>query len=332
MRSPMRAPATRASLWRRLVPDPFLILLVATVAVGLLLPARGEALDSVGMVATAAIVLLFFLHGVRLPREAVVAALGHWRLHITILAISFVAFPLIGLAMARAGHDLMQPGLWLGFLFLCALPSTVQSSIAFTSIAGGNVAAAVCAAAASNLVGILLTPVIVAALTGAQGGHIDLSGIGGIVVELLLPFVAGHLARPWLGQWAAQRQRLLGMTDRGTIVLAVYVAVAEAVGADAFKQLGMMELGVLVVLLAVLLAIVLAGSWVGARRLGFTREDAIVILFCGSKKGLVTGIPMARVLFGGPQLGLVILSVMLFHQMQLMVCAAIARRLSEPKE
>lgn len=330
----MRAPASRPPLWRRLVPDPFLILLLATVALGLLLPARGVALEGIGMVSTAAIVLLFFLHGVRLPREAVIAALAHWRLHVTILAISFVAFPLIGLAMATAGHGLMQPGLWLGFLFLCALPSTVQSSIAFTSIAGGNVAAAVCAAAVSNLVGILVTPLIVAALTGAQGGGggIDLSGIGGIVVELLLPFVAGHLLRPWLGRWAARRQRLLSLTDRGTIILAVYVAVAEAVGAGAFEQLPLAELAILFVLLAVLLAIVLAGSWAGARWLGFARADAIVVLFCGSKKGLVTGIPMARVLFAGPQLGLVILPVMLFHQMQLMACAAIARRLGEPEQ
>jgi sodium/bile acid cotransporter 7 len=61
-----------------------------------------------------------------------------------------------------------------------------------------------------------------------------------------------------------------------------------------------------------------------SRRLGFSREDEITIVFCGSKKSLSSGIPMAKVFFAPGALGMVILPLMLFHQIQLMVCAVLA--------
>jgi sodium/bile acid cotransporter 7 len=313
-------------LLRRIFPDPFIVVLILTVVLATVLPARGAIASTVSIVATAAIVLLFFLHGVRLPRENLTAALVHWRLHLTILAASFVFLPLLGLALAKAFPGLLPQSLWTGVLFLCALPSTVQSSIAFTSMAGGNVAGTVTAAAASNLLGIVLTPVIIGSLAQVQGGAVSLAGVWKIVLQLLLPFTLGHLCRPWLGAWAAQRKALLSYTDRGTIVLAVYSAFSAAVIAGIWRSVPVSSLAVLLGVCAVILAVALTVTRSSARMLGFAREDEISVVFCSSHKSLVSGVPMARVLFAGPEVGVAVLPVMIYHQMQLMVSAWIARR------
>jgi sodium/bile acid cotransporter 7 len=310
---------------RKLI-DPFLVILVSTVILASLIPARGAAAVGVDAVAMAAIVLLFFLHGARLARENLMAALGHWRLHLTILLITFALFPLLGLALSSTVHELLPGGLWTGVLFLCALPSTVQSSIAFTSIARGNVAGTVASAATSNLLGIGLTPVIVGLMTQAHGGAVSVSGIWRIVEELLVPFAAGHLLRPWIGGWVARNRKLLGLTDRATVVLAVYSAFSAAVVQGIWHQVSLLNLLLLVLVNAVLLTAVLLLSRLIARRLGFNKEDEISIVLCGSKKSLVSGVPMARVLFAPGAVGAIVLPVMVFHQMQLMVCAWLAKR------
>jgi sodium/bile acid cotransporter 7 len=312
-----------------LVFDPMLSVLLVAIAIAVFLPATGTPRQLVGDLSTAAIVLLFFLHGVRLSREAVVAGLTHWRLHLTILACTYALFPLLALSGAAALPGLLEPGLWLGILFLAVLPSTVQSSIAFTSIAGGNVPGAVCSAAASNLLGVALTPALIALLAEARGGNaFSLASVGLIVVQILLPFVVGHLARPWLGAWAAGRRRLLSFVDRGTIVLAVYVAFSDATVEGLWRRLPATELLTLVTVCAVFLGLILLLTGAIARLLGFAREDRVAILFCGSKKSLATGVPMARVLFPGSELGLIVLPLIIFHQLQLVACAVIARRLA----
>jgi sodium/bile acid cotransporter 7 len=215
-------------------------------------------------------------------------------------------------------------------LFVTTLSSTVQSSIAFTSIARGNVPAAVCAATASNLLGILLTPLLVSlvlhkgGMTGGSAGGLD-SALN-IVVQLLLPFVAGQLLRPWIGGWAARHNKMLGLVDRGSILLAVYSAFGAAVVEGIWHLFPLPQLGALVLVNAMLLALVLAITTFSSRLLGFARADEIVVVFCGSKKSLAAGIPMATVLFGASTVGVVLLPIMIFHQMQLMVCAMLARR------
>jgi solute carrier family 10 (sodium/bile acid cotransporter), member 7 len=306
--------------------DPFLLTLLLTVGLASFLPVHGRSADLVSAAATAAIMLLFFLHGARLARENLVAALGHWRLHLTILAITFVLFPILGLLLSRAVPGLLPPELWIGVLFLCALPSTVQSSIAFTSIARGNVAGAIASAAASNLIGIGLTPIVVGLLTEAHGGGVSFSGVWKIVLQLLLPFASGHALRPWIGGWVARHKTLLFYTDRSTIILSVYSAFSAAVIDGIWKQVRPLQLAALLLVCAVLLAAILFLSQKTARQMGFSTEDEIAIMFCGSKKSLVSGVPMARVLFAGPAVGPVVLPIMIFHQMQLMVCAWLARR------
>lgn len=307
--------------------DPFIVALFACVVLASLLPVSGAPAVWLDGVTTAAIVLLFFLHGVRLRRDALIAGLGHWRLHLLILAITYAAFPLLGLGLRLLGEPLMTPSLWLGVLFICVLPSTVQSSIAFTSIAGGNVAASLCAAAFSNLLGVLLTPLLVGLVMQIDGSH-GMSGahVARIALLLLAPFVVGHLLRPWLGDWADRRKTLLSFTDRGTILLAVYGSFSAAVVSGLWRQVDAAQLAVLVGVCCLLLALVLGLTFAVARLAGFDRADQIAIVFAGSKKSLASGVPMARVLFPGAAAGPMLLPIMIFHQIQLVVCAWLARR------
>ena len=312
---------------RRFLPDHFTCALIATVVLATVLPCRGAAAGVFEVLTDMAIALLFFLHGAKLSREAVVAGATHWRLHLTVLASTFVLFPLLGWLLRPVLAPLVTPDLYLGVLFLCALPSTVQSSIAFTSIARGNVAAAICSASASSLLGIFLTPLLVGLMLESHGqGGMSWDAIGAIVLQLLVPFVAGQVAQRWIGGWVARHRGLVAYVDQGSILLVVYTAFSAAVLQGLWKQVPLPVLGGLLLVNAVLLAIALLATRYGARALGFDRADEITIVFCGSKKSLASGVPMAKVLFAGHPLGTIVLPIMLFHQIQLMTCAVLARR------
>ncbi|MGG8405933.1 bile acid:sodium symporter family protein, partial [Streptomyces sp. 12297] len=277
--------------------------------------------------ATGAVALLFFLYGARLSAREALDGLRHWRLHLTVLAATFVVFPLLGLAARGLVPHLLSPDLYSGFLFLCLVPSTVQSSIAFTSMARGNVPAAICAGSFSSLAGILLTPLLAALLLGSGAGGFSLDSLLKIVVQLLLPFLAGQLLRNRISGFLTRRKKVLGYVDRGSILLVVYTAFSAGMVAGVWHRVSAARLGSLVLVEAVLLAVMLLLTWYGAKRLGFSREDRIAIQFAGSKKSLAAGLPMASVLFGA-QASLAVLPLMLFHQMQLMACAVIARHRS----
>jgi sodium/bile acid cotransporter 7 len=316
---------TLSSLLRRLNVDPYILAILSMVGLAAVLPVQGPSAVVAGHVTQAAIAVLFFLHGARLAPRAALAGARHWRLHVLVLASTFLLFPALGLAAQKLAPGLLPAPLWMGLILLCVLPSTVQSSIAFTSIAGGNVPAALCAATASNLLGMVLTPLLAGLLLSAQGG-VSASGIGTIVVQLLLPFLAGQLARPWIGAWAARNKRVLGLVDRGSILMVVYVAFSEGVVSGIWHQLDPSRLGILLAVNVALLAAVLGLTTAASRLLGFSRDDEVTIVFCGSKKSLASGLPMATVLLAGQQVGLLVLPLMLFHQVQLMACAALARR------
>ncbi|WP_250634034.1 bile acid:sodium symporter family protein [Pinirhizobacter soli] len=312
---------------RRFLPDGFTSALVLTVIIASLLPCRGVAATVFDWVTDLAIALLFFLHGAKLPRQAVVEGARHWRLHAVVLASTFVVIPLLGLALKPLLAPLVTPELYLGVLFLCTLPSTVQSSIAFTSIARGNVPAAIVSASASSLIGILVTPLLVGLIISTSGhGGLSVDAVGAIVLQLLLPFVAGQVAQRWIGEWVQKYKDWLGFVDRGSILLVVYTAFSAAVLQGLWKQMPAPVLAGLLIVDAVILALALLITRYGARALGFSREDEITIVFCGSKKSLASGVPMAKVIFAGHPLGSIVLPVMLFHQIQLMVCAVLARR------
>ena len=313
--------------WSRLRPDNFTLALLGTVLLASFLPLHGPAAMVLDDVTDVAIAALFFLHGARLPRESIMGGLLHWRLHLTILACTFVLFPLFGLSFKPLDGWLLTPELYIGVLFLCALPSTVQSSIAFTSLARGNVPAAVVSASLSSILGVFLTPLLLALLAGTAGGmHNPGQAILSIMLQLLVPFVAGHLLRPWIARWVERQRALLRYTDQGTILLVVYSAFGEAVNEGLWSKTPLLSLLTVAVVAAVLLGIAMPTIAFLSRRLGFNREDRITILFCGSKKSLATGVPMAKVLFAGGSLGAIVLPIMIYHQIQLIVCAVIAQR------
>ncbi|MEU6391537.1 bile acid:sodium symporter family protein [Streptomyces sp. NPDC046939] len=317
---------------RRLPVDPYIVALLATVGVAALLPARGTAADVASGASTGAVAFLFFLYGARLSTREAMDGLRHWRLHVTVLACTFVVFPLLGLAARGLVPALLPENLYEGLLFLTLVPSTIQSSIAFTSIARGNVPAAICAGSFSSLAGIVLTPLLAAALLGNSGGGFSADSLVKIVLQLLVPFVAGQLLRRWVGGFLARHKKVLGYVDRGSILLVVYTAFSEGMVQGIWHQVSAVRLIGLLGVEAVLLAVMLAATWYGAKALGFGRADRIAIQFAGSKKSLASGLPMASVLFGA-HASLAVLPLMLFHQMQLMVCAVIAkRRAKDPEE
>jgi len=239
------------------LPDNFTLLLVATVALATLLPAQGVAARFFDDFTTFAIGLLFFLHGAKLSRDAIRAGISHWRLHLLVFACTFVLFPLLGLALKPLLQPLVTRELYVGVLFLCVLPATVQSAIAFTSIARGNIPAAVCSASASTMLGVFVTPVLVGlvVLPHSAGSTNAFDSIGHILMQLMLPFVAGHLLRPWISGWLEERKQVLGLVDRGSILLVVYTAFSAAVIEGLWKQVPLQALAGLLVVCAVILAL-----------------------------------------------------------------------------
>lgn len=318
----------RPGFLSRLKPDWYLILIVLMGVAATILPARGSAADALGWVTKVAIGVVFFLHGARLSREAVIRGLVHWRLHLVILAATFAAFPLLTLGLAAAPAWITPPELAAGLILVGCLPSTIQSSIAFVGVARGNVPAAVAAASASNILGVFITPLLVGALLHAEGS-MSPTAIWSIVLQILVPFVAGQALRPWIGEWVSRHAKVLGKLDRGTILLVVYVAFSEAVVEGVWSRLGALDLVRLLILCAGLLTAVLGLTVLAARMLGFSKEDEIAIVFCGSKKSLASGAPMAAALFTPAVAGVAMIPLMVFHQMQLMACAAIAQRYAD---
>jgi len=219
--------------------------------------------------------------------------------------------------------------MYLGIVYLCVLPATVQSAISMVSIAKGNVAAAICSASGSTLLGVLFTPFMVGWLindTNEVSGTLGMAGR--IFVQLMLPFLVGHLLHPYAQKWLKQFGRVIPFVDRGSILLIVYTAFSAAIVQGLWSQVTWADLGALLLVCAVLLAIVLWLSLRLARMMGFDRADQITVMFCGSQKSLASGIPMAQILFSASAVGFMVLPLMLFHQMQLMVCSMLAQHWS----
>lgn len=308
--------------------DGFILAILAAVLLAAIFPARGTVADVLDWVVVAAIALLFFLYGARLhPREAL-AGLKHWRLHLTILTFTFVMFPIVGFALRPIVEPIVGHDLYLGLLFLCLVPSTVQSSIAFTSMARGNVAGAIVSASASNILGVILTPLLVVALMSSSSDSVTISGgsIVQIMLQILLPFIIGQLARPLVTPILQRYAEPTRYVDRGSIVLVVFAAFSEGVRNGIWSVVGPWQVVAVGVIAVVLVVVMLFLTGWLPPKLGFDRADTIAIQFCGTKKSLATGLPMATVLFGGSTVGLIVLPLMIFHQVQLIICSWLATR------
>lgn len=313
----------------RLLFDNFTLILIGVVLAATFMPVHGEGANIFEWITALAIALLFFMHGAKLSRQAILAGAMHWRLHLLVFAFTFLLFPILGWTLRPLLEPLLGQPLYVGMLFLCVLPGTVQSAIAFTSIARGNVPAAICSASASSLIGIAMTPLLLKVALDAQDTGSSFAMLDSVIkigLQLLLPFAIGHLLRPWIGSWIDRNRSWLSSVDQGSILLVVYTAFSASVVAGLWQAVDPRTLMILTLLCSLLLAVVLALTTWLARWLHFSKEDEITIVFCASKKSMATGVPMAQVLFAGSAIGPALLPLMIFHQFQLMVCAVLAKR------
>nr|WP_271211080.1 bile acid:sodium symporter family protein [Rhodococcus wratislaviensis]GLK36795.1 putative Na+-dependent transporter [Rhodococcus wratislaviensis] len=310
--------------------DGFVLGIVAVAILGSVFPVSGTGQTVLDWATRIAIGILFLLYGARLSPQEALKGLKHWRLHSVVFAATFVLFPLIGLALRILVPGVLSEDLYTGILYLCLVPSTVQSSIAFTSIAKGNVAGAIVSASFSNLIGVFVTPALVILLMNTTGdAHVDFSSILDIVLQLLLPFFVGQLIRPFVIDWLQKYSEPTRIVDRGSIFLVVFSAFSASMNEGVWHTVTVWQVMGVVLVCSVVLAVVLAVTALAGRKLGFSVPDRIVIVFCGSKKSLATGLPMASVLFVGQPVGLIVLPLMIFHQIQLIVCAALAQQYSK---
>jgi sodium/bile acid cotransporter 7 len=280
------------------------------------------------IVTKAGVALIFFLHGLTLSFAALRAGVLNWRLHVFVQASTYVLFPLLGLGLNALLGPRVSPELALGLFFLCALPSTVSSSVAMTAVARGNVAGAVFNATLSSLVGIVLTPLWITWVMRTTGAAPD---IGPVMLDLLkwlvLPLVVGQGLRPWLGARVQAHKARIGLVDRGTILLLVYTSFCDSFQQGVWTGHGVGQVVLMAVVCTVLFAVVMGLTAFVSRALGFGRADQIAAIFCGSKKTLASGVPMAKLIFGThPGLGLILLPIMIYHPLQLIVCGVLAQR------
>lgn len=314
------------SYLKRFGIDTYMLLLLATVLAGVLLPAQGVAADGLRQGTFWAVSLLFFLYGAKLDPSAVRDGMLNWRLQGLTFGATYLMFPLLGLLLAAVFGPLLGPTVTLGILFLAVLPSTVQSSIAFTSIAGGDVPAAICAASVSNIVGVVLTPALVALLLHQGDGGISFNAVTKIGMQILLPFVLGQLLRPWVGGFVKRHTVLTMIVDRGSIMLIVYSAFSASTVSGLWASIPLSTLILLFGVVWLFLALSM-GAMVGAGRAArLSYPSRAVLFYCGSTKSLASGLPIATALFAPAIVGAIVLPLMIYHMSQLLVCAFVAQR------
>ncbi|MCF2706250.1 bile acid:sodium symporter [Arcanobacterium haemolyticum] len=305
--------------------DPLITGIIVALIAGLLVPLPRGVLGVVSDLADVGVGAVFLVYGMRLRTREVFAGLTNIRVQSLVLGATYILFPILGFAAGRLLAPWLGEGFAVGFLFLSLLPSTIQSSVTFVSIARGNVGAAVCAATISNILGMFITPLLVLRLLNVGGA--DTGGLASVLTKLLLPFIIGQLLQPIVGEWWRAHKRVVKTIDTSSIVLIVFSATCSATASGAWAGISVWTLALLLALSAVLLGVMLALTWWGGKAAGLNREDNIVLLMCGSKKSLAPGLPMAKALFAPHVVGAIIVPVVVFHQLQLMVCAVIARRL-----
>ncbi|ADE87373.1 bile acid:sodium symporter family protein [Rhodobacter capsulatus] len=306
--------------------DTYMLLLLAMVLAGVFLPAGGALAAGLKQVTWGAVWLLFFLYGAKLDPRTVRAELLNWRLQGLTFGATYLLFPLLGIGFAAVFAPVLGPDVTLGLLFLSVLPSTVQSSIAFTALAGGNVPGAICAASVSNLIGVALTPLLVTLLMHRAGGGTSLGAVAGIGTQILLPFALGQILRPRIGGLVARHKRLTMAVDRGSILLIVYAAFSAGTIAGLWQAIPALRLILLAGVIALFLALGMAAMVMAGRACRLPTADRAALFYCGATKSIATGLPIAAALFPADQVGAIVLPAMLYHMSQLLVCAFLAQR------
>lgn len=315
---------------KRFLPDRFVTLMVLSALLGFLLPGlgAGDGPLRLGLVTKLGIGLVFFLHGANLAPENLLAGLKKWQVHVLIQATTFAMFPIFGVIIFWGLAPVLPESLRLGFFFLAALPSTISSSVAMTVLGRGNVPVAVFNATLSGLLGLVLTPAMVSVVVATGSVQFSLvDAVINIALTLLAPFIVGQMARPLIKTVLTKHKPVVSLLDRGVILLIVFTSFASSTAGGIWSRFSAVEFSATIILVLVLLALAFGFTILASRRLGLSREDEVAVVFCGSTKSLANGAPIAQILFAGsPLLGVILLPVMLYHQLQLVGCALMAQR------
>lgn len=312
----------------------FIILLLLSIVGAWLAPEFGMPNEwfSPSEVAGWGVSVIFFFYGLKLSPEKLRAGLSNIKLHSLIQLSTFVLFPLLVLGVMYLVPDWRTNYyLWLGVYFVATLPSTVSSSVVMVSIARGNIPAAIFNASISSLIGVALTPALMSFFISAQTGGNTLSDIVlKLILQVVVPVGAGIFLNRYWGSFADRHKVLLSRFDQGVIIAIVYTAFCEGFSSGIFESVSTVELVVLTLGLTALFVAVYGIVYALCNWLKFNREDRITALFCSSKKSLVHGTVMSRVIVADPSMvSIILLPIMIYHAMQLIVVSGIAKRLGK---
>jgi sodium/bile acid cotransporter 7 len=304
--------------------DPMVKLIVAAIALATLLPATGQSRAIAQSVANAAVFILFLLYGMRLSRREVLAGLGNHRLLVPLTIFVFIAMSAAGWLLWQAGGAFLPATLALGFLYLGVLPSTVQSATAYSSLAGGNVASSVVAAALLNILGVFISAPIFSLLAGSGAVAFHGEALIKVLTMLLLPFVIGQILQTFMRGWVAGHRQTITYMDRSSIGIAVYVAFSGAVEQHIWSAVGLAAWAWLLAGCAIMLAFGYGGAWLLGGALRLPHGDRVSMLFAGAQKSIAMGAPLATVLFPPAIAGVMLLPLLAYHLAQMVVAAPIA--------
>jgi len=325
-----------SDLAKRVGLDGFIIALIGMIILAWLWPAGGEKRSPLRLTAIAnyGVSVIFFFYGLRLDIESLKSGISKWRLHLVVHLATFVLFPLLVLSFQAFFKNNSSATLWLGVFFLASLPSTVSSSVVMVSIARGNIPAAIFNASISSLLGVFITPLWIGIVIHLNTGDYNLSVvIGKLILQVLVPVVLGILLHKKMGGFAGRYRKRLRYFDQTIILLIVYTSFCESFARKMFSGFSLATLFIVAACMIALFLVVYNFIKAVCRLLKFNREDSITAVFCGSKKSLVHGTVMSKVLFSGNDIvGVVLLPLMIYHALQLIAASIIAQSMAKELE
>lgn len=316
--------------------DSFSLLIIGMVFLAWLFPeaaSEGSPLD-LRQVGNIGVIFIFFFYGLKLDPAKLLAQLGHWRMHLLIQTTTFIIFPLLILVCRALFYSPGSDLLWVGAFYLAAVPSTVSSSVVMVSMAGGNIPAAIFNASVSSLLGIFITPVWMNILVDSQRLSAgDLTNvILNLCLQVLLPVVAGIVLHGKLGFLAIRYRNQLKYVDQAIILLIVFRAFCDSFLNNMFEGYSAGELFLLGGLMLMLFFGMLGIMQIITVRMGFSWEDRITVIFCGSKKSLIQGVVMGQILFpDAAAFAIVLLPLMLYHALQLFAGSILAQQMARAR-
>lgn len=316
--------------------DGFLLMIGTMILLAYFLPEPGMVKEPISLeeIANLGVSLIFLFYGLRLSVDKLKAGLVNWKMHIVVQLSTFLFFPLLVLALRPLFINTDFELLWLGIFFLAALPSTVSSSVVMVSIAKGNIPAAIFNSSISSLIGVVVTPLWVGLFIASATGDFDVTQVFiKLIIQVLLPVIIGISLNSRFGNIAEKYKKQLKYFDQAVILSIIYTSFCKSFSDHIFEGFTALELVGLAAGLMTLFFVVFLCVGLLSRLFGFSDEDRITVLFCGSKKSLVHGTVMSKVLFQHSTItGIILLPLMLYHALQLIAASIIAQSMARRKE